>query len=178
MTQPSVQSWCPAGQPLRLVEPTSSSADPDPKAFACYGLLLRRDDTLDPLYLRFVEGRPISAMTIQFLSWCTEQLQAAGKTALLLVWDNASWHISAEVRRWLRQHNRQVKQTGVGVRIVSCLLPTRSPWLNPIEPVWRHGKRRVLEPDRLLSTAELAQRICAVLDCPHEPHLSLTEEVA
>jgi hypothetical protein len=34
-----------------------------------------------------------------------------------------------------------------------------------------HGKKRVAEPDRLLSTAELADRVCAAYDCPHHPHL-------
>ena len=29
-------------------------------------------------------------------------LAAMGKTALLLVWDNAGWHISKAVRSWLR----------------------------------------------------------------------------
>ena len=51
-----------------------------------------------------------------------------------LIWDNASWHVSHEVRTWIRAHNRAVKQTGQGVRLVPCLLPIKSPWLNPIEP--------------------------------------------
>ena len=73
-------------------------ADPEPKALACYGLWLpARERTL----LRFVDGRPISAVTTRFLGWCTDRLAAAGKTALLLVWDNASWHISQEVRQWI-----------------------------------------------------------------------------
>jgi len=52
------------------------------------------------------------------------------------VWDNATWHLSKEVRAWIRQHNCRVKQTGAGVRIVTCYLPVKSPWLNPIEPKW------------------------------------------
>jgi hypothetical protein len=52
-----------------------------------------------------------------------------------------------------------------------CALPIKSPWLNPIEPKWLHGKRKVLAPDRLLASAELAERVCAVYGCPHEPHL-------
>jgi hypothetical protein len=51
------------------------------------------------------------------------------------------------------------------VRIVSCLLPKRSPWLNAIEPKWIHGKRKVVEPDALLSANELADRICRVFGC-------------
>jgi hypothetical protein len=37
--------------------------------------------------------------------------------------------------------------------------------LNPIEPKWVHGKRAVAEPVRLLSTAELMQRVCAYYHC-------------
>jgi hypothetical protein len=27
-----------------------------------------------------------------------------------------------------------------------CRLPVKSPWLNPIEPRWLHGKRAIVEP--------------------------------
>jgi transposase len=173
-----VQSWTPTGQPLRLLEPRRPADDPDPTALACYGLLVPDDAVLAALYLRFVDGRPVSAVTIQFLRWCAAQVERAGKTALFVVWDNASWQVSRDVRTWLRQHNRQVKQTGQGGRLVRCQLPTKSPWLNPIEPVWRHGKRRIVEPTRLLTAAELVDRIHAVLACPSHPYLSLTDEVA
>jgi transposase len=120
----------------------------------------------------------VSAITTQFLAWCCDRLRADGKTALLLVWDNASWHISAQVRAWIRAHNRRVKQDGTGVRIVNCPPPTKRPWLNPIEPMWLHGKRRVVEPARLLSAAELINRVCAAFGCPHEPHLAIPHDVA
>lgn len=51
---------------------------------------------------------------------------------------------------WIKAHNRQVKQQG-GVRILACRLPSKSPWLNPIEPKWAHGKKAISEPDRLLT---------------------------
>jgi hypothetical protein len=60
-----------------------------------------------------------------------------------------------------------------GVRILICCLPIKSPWLNPIEPKWVHGKRRVVEPDRTLTAQELADRICDTCDCVHEEHLSV-----
>jgi hypothetical protein len=75
------------------------------------------------------------------------------------------------VRRWIHAHNQQVKQQGHGVRILSCYLPVKSPWLNPIEPKWVHGKRAIVEPDRLLSATELADRACAYFGCPHDDHL-------
>src|SRR5262249_17919780 len=116
--------------------------------------------------------------TIQFLAWCAEQTAAAGRKALLMIWDNASWHVSAAVRTWLRSHNRTVKHTGQGVRILACPLPTKSPWLNSIEPKWVHGKRAVVEPARLLTTAELEDRVYAYYRSQPHPHLTITEQVA
>jgi len=78
----------------------------------------------------------------------------------------------------LRAHNREVRRTGHGVRIVPCYLPVKSPWLNRIEPHWVHGKRKVVEPAGLLSAQELADRICAHFGCDHEPHLTVTEKAA
>jgi hypothetical protein len=52
---------------------------------------------------------------------------ALGKEALLLIRDNASWHKSAEVRRWIQAHNQQVKVQRHGVRLLSYLLPSKSP---------------------------------------------------
>jgi hypothetical protein len=158
-----------------LVEQTVARDDPDPKALACYGLLARCWDAgpqhREDLWLRFVEGRPVSAVTIAFLTWCAERAQEQEKRVVLLIWDNASWHDSQIVRTWLRQHNRQVKLCGRGVRLIACYLPTKSPWLNPIEPKWLHGKKRVAEPARLLSAAELEDRVCAAFGCAREPHL-------
>ncbi len=102
----------------------------------------------------------MSGITIRFLEWSCQKLEALGKKVLLLIWDNASWHISKEVRRWLSswlsKHNCQVRKSGEGVRIVSCLLPEKSPWLNAIEPKWVHGKRKVVESDALLGAYELS----------------------
>jgi transposase len=175
LTRPALHAWQEDDHPLHLREQTVARDDPDPKALACYGLLARCWDATvrrsEEMWLRFVDGRPVSAVTIAFLRWCAQQAQARDKRAVLLIWDNASWHDSQIVRAWLRQHNRQVKQTGQGVRVLACYLPTKSPWLNPIEPKWLHGKRKVVEPHRLLTAAELADRVCAVYGCPHEPHL-------
>jgi transposase len=113
---------------------------------------------------RVVDGRPVRAVTTHLLAWLTAWLAAAGKTARLLVWDNAAWHVSQAVRAWLTTHNRHVKQAG-GCRVVVCPLPTKSPWLNRIEPTWGHGKRAIAEPERKLSVAELQHRICTYDDC-------------
>ena len=162
-------------RPLHLVEQTVARDDPDPKALACYGLLARCWDASalrsEEMWLRFVDGRPVSAVTIAFLRWCAAQAQARHKRAVLLIWDNASWHDSQIVRSWLRQHNRQVKRTGQGVRLIAAYLPSKSPSLNPIEPKCLAGKKRVVEPTRLLRALLCAEHVCAPYACPLEPHL-------
>jgi hypothetical protein len=174
---PTLSSFSEEGKPLRLIQQSVEKDDPDPKAISCYGLYVPE---LDETWIRFVDGRPVSSITTRFLGWCTEKLEAVGKKVLLLIWDNASWHISKEVRRWLGKHNREVKESGseAGVRIVSCLLPKQSPRLNAIEPKWVHGKRKVVEPDGLLGAYELADRDCGVFGSPHYEHLSIPQKVA
>jgi transposase len=179
LAQPAMHTWVPDDQALRLVEKARPKADPEPKALACYGLLVRHvPKQLEQMLLRFVERRPVSAETTAFLAWCSEQLAAQGLTAVLLIWDNASWHISHEVRTWLRRHNRQVKQSGQGVRVLACRLPSKSPWLNPIEPKWVHGKRAIVEPDRLLSAHEVMERVYAYYGCGADSHLAISEKAA
>ena len=181
MARPAVRAWTEPDRPLRLVE--QAVARGEAKALACYGLLVRWWEQADAaadeaLWLRFVDGRPLSGLTTQFLAWCAERLAAAGKRALLLVWDNASWHISREVERWIANHNRAARAEGVGVRIVTCPLPVKSPWLNPIEPKWVHGKQRVVEPARLLTADELETRVHAALGADHADHLTMPKQVA
>ena len=161
IARPSMHAWSDSEQPLHLVEKAVPKDDPDPKALACYGMLVRwfADQPHEQPLLRFADGNPVSALTIAFFEWSCERLEALGKKALLLVWDNAPWHVSARVRTWISQHNQKVKQDRRGVRIVVCNLPVKSPWLNPIEPKWIHTKRRVVEADGLLGAQELAQRV-------------------
>jgi hypothetical protein len=173
---PSLHAWSEDGESPRLVQQSVAKDDPDPKAISCYGLFVPE---FEQTWLRFVDGRPVSGVTTRFLSWCSKKLVAAGRKVVVLVWDNASWHVSREVRRWIGEHNRGVKKGGKrGVRIMSCYLPKKSPWLNPIEPKWVHGKRRVVEADGLLNAHELAERVCSAFGCPHYEHLSLAEQVA
>jgi transposase len=158
---------------------TLPTDDPDPQALACDGRLVRpRPQEADPLGRRFVAGRPVRAVTSDFLAWCSAQLAAQGFTALRLIWDKASWHRSHAVRHGVRQPNQRVKRGAVGVRFVVCQLPSTSPWLNPIEPKWVHGKRAVSDPDRVLSADELEARVYAYYGCEREAHLAMPKKVA
>ena len=163
---PHLHAWT-QGKPLPLQLKTvpkskaKSKAKSESTALACYGLL--RGDTGE-MMLRFAQERPLSGVTIQFLQWLSEVLAAQGKTVLLLFWDNASWHVSRQVTDWLRDHKRRVKSEG-GCRLLVCRLPVKSPWLNPIEPKWVHGKKNTVEAERVLSAEELKHRLCLYYQC-------------
>lgn len=51
-----------------------------------------------------------------------------------VAWDNATTHEDDEVEAVVR---------GAAGRLVVLYLPTYSPWLNPIEMLWRHFRREV-----------------------------------
>ena len=176
---PRRYAWQDTDHPIHLVDQCWKKADPDPKALACYGVRGLEGPSDEPqrdqMWLRFVTGRPVSDSSTQFLQWCSERLANLGKTSWLLIWDHASWQMSKKVRTWIREHNRQVKQTNKGVRLLPLLLPKQSPWLNPIEPKWVHGKRAVVEPNGLLTARQLAERVWAYYRCSYEPHVSLPD---
>ncbi len=170
LTHPNLHSWT-ASDPLRLEEQTHQKDDPDPQAFACYGVDLRWSDQ-EEVWLRFVKGNPKSDPTIQFMDWVLEKTAQQGIRVLVMFWDHASWHKSKRVRTWLHGHNKQVKQAGEGTRLLACLLPKKSPWLNPIEPRWIHAKRKVIAPGKILPAQELAEWVCAVFEQPMLPWIT------
>ena len=115
LAQPNLSSWA-GGDPLR---PGAKARDKGPaaerEAVACYGVL--RADT-GGVMLRFVEGRPVSGVTEDFLGWVCRELAAEGKKVFALVWDNASWHVGERVREWVEAHNARVgREGGRGVRM-------------------------------------------------------------
>jgi ABC-2 type transport system ATP-binding protein len=126
---PRMYAWQSEDHPVHLVEQPWKKADPDPKALACYGVLWQQGPADDPIRkemsLRFVTGRPVSDITTQFLEWCCTRLQAQGKTAWLLIWDNASWHYSKLVRTWIRERNR-ASSSGRGKGCAFCLYFSQS----------------------------------------------------
>jgi hypothetical protein len=75
------------------------------------------------MLLRFVDGRPVSAVTCAFLAWAAEHLAAEGVRVLALIWDDASWHISREVRDRVGRHNRAVKSGLASADVVEIRCP-------------------------------------------------------
>ena len=188
-----MQAWAQSGDPLRLVEREPDSDD-ELKALACYGVYLPMNSTeedptddsaegsfaedsaeenaerdreadMEPdMLIRFVEDRPVSGVTTTFLKWVCERLDQRDTDVWALIWDQASWHVSHEVQNWIQEYNERVKEEG-GVRILACQLPSKSPWLNPIEPKWLHGKRAICEPDGTLSPEDIVERVHAYYEC-------------
>jgi hypothetical protein len=72
----------------------------------------------------------------------------------------------------------EVKASGAGVRIVRCQPPTKSPWLNPIEPKRARGQHKGVEPGRLLPMTDLEERVSAALGADHAGHLARLDRVA
>jgi putative transposase len=73
-------------------------------------------------------------------------------STVCVAWDNASTHEDDEVEAVLR---------GAAGRLVLLYLPTYSPWLNPIEMLWRHYRREVTH-------CELFESIDALLQATRE----------
>jgi len=61
-------------------------------------------------------------------------LEQHPEETIYLAWDNASTHQDDEVEAVIRR---------AAGRLVLLYLPTYSPWLNPIEMLWRHFRREV-----------------------------------
>lgn len=86
LAQPSMHCWRD-DKPLRLQQKKLEPEDSAPNALACYGLWC---PSYQQMWLRFVEQRPVSESTCQFLAWVVQQLESMGKKVLALIWDNAS----------------------------------------------------------------------------------------
>jgi transposase len=63
-----------------------------------------------------------------------------------VAWDNANTHEDDEVEAVVR---------GAAGRLVLLYLPTYSPWLNPIEMLWRHFRREVTHCELFVTVTAL-----------------------
>src|SRR4029079_12976697 len=66
--------------------------------------------------------------------------------SIYVAWDNASIHEDDEVEAVVR---------AAAGRLILLYLPTYSPWLNPIEMLWRHLRREVTHGELFVSMAAL-----------------------
>jgi transposase len=157
--QPNLHTWVAAGELFRLVEPTPAY-DETEKALACYGAV--RQDT-QQTYLYFSNGQPNSEETWLFIMGLLATARQEKIRVVVMIWDHATWHKSKRLRQWIRAYNLAAKKSGQP-RLLTFLLPRKSPWLNPIEPRWVHAKRKTCEPDGELTAQELKRRLAAHFD--------------
>lgn len=141
---------------MRLVERTPAHGETE-KALACFGAV--RQDTQET-YLYFSNGQPNSEHMWLFIIGLLALARQAEIRVVVMIWDRATWHKSKRLRQWIRVYNRAAKQTEQP-RLLTFLLPKKSPWLNPIEPRWVHAKRKTCEPDGILTAHELKRRLAA-----------------
>ena len=125
--------WSPKGQQVMIATP----AQPHRR----YGLGAVNYHTGETV-VRF-ERRKRRREIAQLL----EALLAKHPTGTIYVaWDNASTHEDDEVE--------DVVRAAAG-RLVLLYLPTYSPWLNPIEMLWRHFRREVTHCELFTTMADL-----------------------
>jgi transposase len=67
---------------------------------------------------------------------------------IYIAWDNANTHADDDVEAVVR---------AAAGRLVLLYLPTYSPWLNPIEMLWRHFRREVTHCELFTTLAALLQ---------------------
>lgn len=82
---------------------------------------------------------------------------------IYVAWDNASTHEDDEVEAVVR---------AAAGRLVLLYLPTYSPWLNPIEMLWRHFRREVTHCELFETVKALLAAARDFFDrfnlCPHQ----------
>lgn len=101
-----------------------------------------------------IQKKPFNSTGItNFLAQLLDQI--AGK--LLLIWDGASIHHSAEVKAWLATYE-------AAPRLHLVQQPRYSPELNADEQVWNYLKNVVLKNTNIQSVKELKPKIVAGLD--------------
>lgn len=113
------------------------------------------DDETQEAYLSWSDGNPNSERMIAFLEQLMHHWTHKGKRFIVLLWDKASWHTSRRTRNWIRAYNRRAKREN-RTRLIVCPLPTRSPWLMPLESIFGWIKHQVLG-GRLFETVPALQ---------------------
>ena len=135
-----IRAWARRDHLPRVAQRWKESVD----TTALYAAL---DDETQEAFLRWAAGQPNSEETIWYLEALMAHWTDRRKRFLVLFWDRAPWHTSRRTRGWIRDYNRRAKSQGL-TRLLVCFLPTRSPWLMPLETIFGWIKHQTLG-DRL-----------------------------
>jgi transposase len=90
----------------------------------------------------------------QFMHAVTQAPDYHGQKIVLVV-DNFIIHHSRKTQEFLEKYADQ---------LLLFMLPTYSPWLNLIERLWKHLRRKVTHNHLFASIAELVKAVCSFLD--------------
>ena len=134
--QPTIKAmWTPVGQQIMIPTPG--------QPYKRYGIGAVNYHTGETIVLfRKRKRRKEIAELLQAL------LQKHRHETIYLVWDNVNTHNGEEIEQVLR---------AAAGRLVLLYLPTYSPWLNPIEMLWRHFRREVTHCELFESIDKLIQ---------------------
>jgi transposase len=113
--------WSPKGQQIMIPTPQQPK-----KYYGIGGVNYHTGETV--VIFRRRKRRPQIAEFLQHL------LEAHPQETIYVAWDNVNTHQDDEVEAVVRS---------AAGRLVLMYLPTYSPWLNPIEMLWRHFRREV-----------------------------------
>lgn len=101
----------------------------------------------------------------QFMQTVTQALDYHGQKIVVVV-DNFIIHRSCKTQEFLEKYKDQ---------LVLFMLPTYSPWLNLIERLWKHLRRKVTHNHLFASIAELVKAVCSFLEALNAtPQLTLS----
>jgi len=120
--QPTLKAmWSPVGQQVMIPTPGS------PKKRYGLGAVNYHTGETVVLVRRRKRCREVAELLEALLS-------KHPRETVYVAWDNATTHFDDEVEAVVR---------GAAGQLVLLYLPTYSPWLNPIEMLWRHFRREV-----------------------------------
>jgi transposase len=141
------RAWAAKDARLRVAQRWSEKVD----TTALYAAL---DDESQEAFLRWATGQPDSEETVEFLEALMVHCTQNGLRFIVLIWDKAPWHTSKRTQDWIRAYNRRAREEA-RTRLIVCQLPTRSPWLMPLEPIFGWTKHQVLGGRLFDSVAQL-----------------------
>lgn len=133
--------WSPKGQQVMIPTPGQP-----PKRYGIGAVNYHLGETV--VLFRAHKRRRELAELLQGL------LERHPQQTVYVAWDNANTHADDEIEALVR---------GAAGRMVLLYLPTYSPWLNPIEMLWRHFRREVTHCELFRDDQSLGHRCPGVL---------------
>jgi DDE superfamily endonuclease len=137
------RGWAPSRKPPR----NRSTRKKGQQTWNAYVSLDAKENRLSRRYTKHT-NRWETALFVNERVAAHERL---GHQVLVLIWDPAPWHVARDLMNAFRAHNRQVDRQGHGVKLVPVVTPVHAFWLNRVEPILGHAKRKVL-PCRQFTT--------------------------